>query len=205
MKIRRTALVAAAAVALALVPSAAMAYGADDYSNDGTVSDTTPAAGQSFTVTVTGPAGASRHADHHEQPGRRSRTRAITIAGTKSLTKTTNAAGTAVFTVTLSQAGTFTLVATDTATGAVLSTQTVTVAGAAGGRGQPELDRFQRAADRPGRRCAGPRRRRWRRRGPSSSGRRRGLNRLSSSTESPAPVWCGALVRPGTVSVLRGL
>ena len=42
MKIRRTALVAVAAVALALVPSAAMAYGADDYSNKGTVSDTVP-------------------------------------------------------------------------------------------------------------------------------------------------------------------
>ena len=134
MKIRRTALVAVAAVALALVPSAAFAYGAGDYSNRGTVSDTTPAAGQSFTVTVVGPAGANVTLTITSNPASIPDS-AITIAGTKSLTKTTNSSGTAVFTVTLSQAGTFTLVATDTASGAVLSTQAVTVAGAAGSTG----------------------------------------------------------------------
>lgn len=117
MKIRRTALVAFAAVALALVPSAAMAYGSSDYSNKGTVSDSTPAAGVPFTVTVVGPPNTSV---------------TLTIAGgsgTQTLTATTNASGTATFSVTLSQAGTYTLVVTDTASGAVLSTQTVTVAG----------------------------------------------------------------------------
>jgi len=134
MKIRRTALVAVAAVALALVPSAAFAYGAGDYSNKGTVSDTTPALGQSFTVTVVGPAGAQVTLTITSNPASIPDS-AITIAGTKSLTKTTNASGTAVFTVTLSQAGTFTLVATDTVSGAVLSSQAVTVAGAAGAAG----------------------------------------------------------------------
>ncbi|GEK21492.1 DUF4175 domain-containing protein [Cellulomonas xylanilytica] len=129
MKIRRTALVAVAAVALALVPSAAMAYGAQDYTNRGTVSDTTPAAGESFTVTVVGPAGADVTLTITSNPASIPDS-AITIAGTRALTKTTNSAGTAVFTVTLSQAGTYTLVATDTASGAVLSTQAVTVAGA---------------------------------------------------------------------------
>ena len=134
MKIRRTALVAVAAVALALVPSAAFAYGAGDYSNKGTVSDTTPALGQSFTVTVVGPAGAQVTLTITSNPASIPDS-AITIAGTKSLTKTTNSSGTAVFTVTLSQAGTFTLVATDTVSGAVLSSQAVTVAGAAGAAG----------------------------------------------------------------------
>ncbi|WP_421732393.1 peptidase [Cellulomonas sp.] len=134
MKIRRTALVAVAAVALALVPSAAFSYGASDYTNKGTVSDTTPAAGESFTVTVAGPAGASVTLTITSNPASIPDS-AITIAGTKSLAKVTNASGVAVFTVTLSQAGTFTLVATDTASGAVLSTQTVSVAAAAGAAG----------------------------------------------------------------------
>jgi len=134
MKIRRSALVAVAAVGLALVPSAAMAYGSGDYSNKGTVSDTTPAVGQSFTVTVTGPAGASVTLTITSNPATLPDS-AINIAGTKSLAKVTNSAGTAVFTVTLSQPGSFTLVATDTASGAVLSTQTVSVAGAASGAG----------------------------------------------------------------------
>lgn len=134
MKIRRTALVAVAAVALALVPSAAFSYGAGDFSNKGTVSDTTPAAGESFTVTVTGPAGASVTLTVTSNPASLPDS-SITIAGTKSLSKVTNASGTAVFTVTLSQAGTFTVVATDTASGAVISTQTVSVAAAAGAAG----------------------------------------------------------------------
>lgn len=134
MNIRRTALVAAAAAALVLAPSAAMAYQAGDYSNKGSISDTTPAVGQSFTVTVTGPANTPVTLTITSNPSSIPDS-AITIAGTKSLTKTTNASGTAVFTVTLSQPGTFTLVATDGVSGAVLSTQTVSVAAAAGAAG----------------------------------------------------------------------
>lgn len=131
--IRRKVLIVAAAAALVLAPSAAFGYGATDYTDKGTVSDTTPTVGQSFTVTVQGPANASvtlTITSPDSIPDS-----AITIAGTKSLTKTTNAAGTAVFTVTLSAAGTYTLVATDTVSGAVLSTQAVTVAAAAGTTG----------------------------------------------------------------------
>ena len=55
--IRRTVLIAAAGAALAIVPTAAFGYGASDYSNKGTVSDSTPSIGQGFTVIVHGPAG----------------------------------------------------------------------------------------------------------------------------------------------------
>ena len=129
MSFRRLAASVAAAAALALVPSAAFAYGAGDYSNSGTVSDTTPAAGVPFTVTVKGPAKASVTLTITSNPASIPSS-AITIAGTKALTKTTDASGSAVFTVTLSQAGTYTLVTTDSASGAVLSTQVVTAAGA---------------------------------------------------------------------------
>lgn len=129
--IRRKVLIVAAAAALVLAPSAAFGYGAQDYSNLGTVSDSTPAVGQSFTVTVQGPANTPVSLTITSNPASIPDS-AITIAGTRSLTKTTNAAGTAVFTVTLSQAGTYTLVAADGVSGAVLSTQAVTVAAAGG-------------------------------------------------------------------------
>lgn len=128
--IRRTVLIAAAAAALAIVPTAAFGYGATDYTDKGTVSDSTPAAGQAFTVTVKGPANASVTLTITSNPASLPDS-SITIAGTKSLPKTTNASGVATFTVTRAQSGTFTLVATDTASGAVLSTQTVTVPAAA--------------------------------------------------------------------------
>jgi LPXTG-motif cell wall-anchored protein len=129
--IRRKVLIVAAAAALVLAPSAAFGYGAQDYTNKGTVSDSTPATGESFSVTVQGPGNTPVTLTVTSNPASLPDS-AITIAGTKTLTKTTNAAGTAVFTVTVVQPGTYTLVAADAASGAVLSTQSLTVAGAAG-------------------------------------------------------------------------
>jgi LPXTG-motif cell wall-anchored protein len=120
--IRRMVFIAAAAAALAIVPTAAFGYGGTSYTDKGTVSDSTPAPGQSFTVTVHGPAGTSVTLTITSNPA--------SIAGTTTLVKTTNASGDATFTVTLAKAGTYTLVTTDTASGAVLSTQVVTVAAA---------------------------------------------------------------------------
>lgn len=128
MRFRRVTAAVAIAGALALAPSAAFAYGANDYSNKGTVSTTTPTSGTPFTVTVQGPANTGVTLTITSNPASLPSS-AITIAGTKALTKTTNASGSVVFTVTLTQAGSFTLVATDAASGAVLSTQSVTVAG----------------------------------------------------------------------------
>lgn len=90
-----------------------------------TVSDPTPAPGQSITFTV-------RHTPN--TPVTLTITApasipdsAITIAGTRSLTKTTDAAGAVTFTVTLAQAGTYTLTAVDGATGAVIATEVLAV------------------------------------------------------------------------------
>lgn len=125
--IRRIIMVAAAAAALTLVPSAAMAYNAPGFNS--TVSDSTPAIGQPVTIVITG-------ADADEpvtltitsDPASIS-SDAIQIAGTKSLTKNANASGVATFTVTLTAAASYALTATNAA-GAVLSTQTLTVAAA---------------------------------------------------------------------------
>jgi LPXTG-motif cell wall-anchored protein len=102
-------LVAAAAVALILSPTVAMAYPAAGYHC--TVSDSTPASGAPFTVACTG-VGAN-------QP--------ITLAtsGNPSVANTSNASGAVSFTVTLNVAGTHTLVVSDA--GAVLGNLTVTV------------------------------------------------------------------------------
>lgn len=129
MKTRRAFVVAAAAAALVLAPSAAFGYGAENYQDKGTVSDTTPATGEAFKVTVKGPANTNVTLTI-TTPGSVP-VDAVTIAGTKSFSKLTDAAGNAVFSVTLAQPGTFSLVVTDAASGAVLSTQAVTVAGAA--------------------------------------------------------------------------
>jgi len=112
--IRRAILVAAAAVAVILVPSAAMAYNAPGFST--TISDATPAVGQSVTVIIHGGAANANQVI------------TLTIAGasTRTLTATSNAAGVARFTFTLSAAGVYTLTATN-ASGAVISTQTITV------------------------------------------------------------------------------
>ena len=89
--IRRSALVAAAAVALVLAPSAAMAYDAPGYNT--TVSDSTPSAGATFTLRVTG-----------VDPGA---VVTLRVAG-RSFTATANADGGAVFRVSIRTLGTYT-------------------------------------------------------------------------------------------------
>ena len=112
--IRRALLVAAAAVALILVPSVAMAdYEAPGFTSS--VSDSTPAVGQSITVTINGGAANANKVI----------TLASTCLSTSPLTATANASGVASFTFTLSAAGVYTLTATN-ASGAVVSTQTIT-------------------------------------------------------------------------------
>jgi LPXTG-motif cell wall-anchored protein len=127
MKISRAVATAAIAGALALAPTAAFGYGASDYTNTGTLSDTTPALGESFTITVVGPANTPVMVTLTSNPASIPDA-AMQLAGTRSLTKTTNASGVSIFTVTLSQPGTYTGVVTDVASGAVLSTQTVVIA-----------------------------------------------------------------------------
>jgi hypothetical protein len=124
--IRRAILVAAAAVAVILVPSAAMAYESPSF--PATVSDTTPAVGQTVTVIVHG--------------GKANANQVITLtiacASTRTLTATSNAAGVAHFTFSPSAAGVCTLTATN-ASGAVMSTQTITVHAAAAASVAPNL------------------------------------------------------------------
>ena len=117
--IRRALLVAAAAVALILAPSTAMAYTAPGFNC--TLSDSTPNLGTPVTMTCTGAA-----------PGEVltltvTRTPAANF-GTKVLTATANASGVATFTVTFSPAGSYSLVVKG-ASGTVISTQTVKVLG----------------------------------------------------------------------------
>lgn len=130
--IRRTVLVAAAAVALILAPTAAMAYDAPGFTS--TVSDSTPALGQPVTVVISGAdANAPVTLTITSNPASLSND-TIQIAGTKSLTKTANASGVVSFTVTLTGVGSFLLTATNAA-GAVISTQTLTVAAAGAASG----------------------------------------------------------------------
>jgi hypothetical protein len=123
--IRRTALVAAAAVGLVLAPTAAMAYEAPGFGS--TISNTAPAAGTPVTVRITGAAPNSPVTLTITTSPASIPNSAIQIAGTKSLTKTADASGVVTFQVTLSQSGRLSLVAT-TATGAVISSQSLTVA-----------------------------------------------------------------------------
>ncbi|QCB94545.1 LPXTG cell wall anchor domain-containing protein [Cellulomonas shaoxiangyii] len=134
MKIRRTVATAVTAAALALAPTAAFAYGAADYTNRGTASDTTPALGESFTITVEGPGNTPVNLTVTSNPASIPDS-AISIAGTRTATKTTAANGVATFSVTLSQAGTYTAVVTDGVSGEVLSTQTFAVAAGSGAGG----------------------------------------------------------------------
>jgi LPXTG-motif cell wall-anchored protein len=129
MKLRIASAVVAAGIVVA-APTAAFAYSADEY--DVATSDTTPAVGEPFTVTVDGPEGNPEITLTISSPTVPDS--AIEIAGTQSLTKATDANGTAVFTVTLWEEATYELVATD-ADGTVLSVQTITAVeeGAAGG------------------------------------------------------------------------
>ena len=135
--IRRAVLVAAAAVAalaLILVPSAAMAYNAPGFTS--TVSDPSPAVGQPNSVVISGAdANSPVTLTITSDPATLSND-SIQIAGTKSLTKTANASGVATFSVTLNASGNFAVVATNAA-GAVISTLTLSAhaAGAAAGTG----------------------------------------------------------------------
>lgn len=117
--IRRAVLVAAAAAALVLAPSAALAYNAPGFSSS--VSDSTPAVGQSTTVTVQG--------------GLANANKVITLvvksgATTKTFSATANASGVATFTFTLGVAGNYTVQAFSAA-GALVSDQVLTVAAGA--------------------------------------------------------------------------
>jgi hypothetical protein len=125
--IRRALLVAAAAAAFILGPSAAMAYTPPGFTF--TVSDATPAAGAPFTSTVTGVGPSTQVTLGITSNPASISNSAIQIAGAKTFAKTANASGVATFTATLSAAGTYALTATSS-TGAVVGTQTVTVAGA---------------------------------------------------------------------------
>jgi hypothetical protein len=121
--IRRIVLFSVAALGLALVPLSATGYDAPPYAT--TVSDSTPAVGQPFTVTTTGIecsvhwllGGCSAATLTITSAPASISDDAITIAGTKSLTKaaqfdyhsSTPFAGTVVWTVTLAEPGTYTL------------------------------------------------------------------------------------------------
>lgn len=119
MKLRHAATTLLLAAALAAAPAVATAYEADEFEVG--VSTTTPTVGDSFTVTVSGPAGNPSITLTISSPDVPDG--AISIAGTKALTKATTD-GFASFTVTLSEPGTYTLVATD-ADGTVLSSQQI--------------------------------------------------------------------------------
>lgn len=130
--IRRSLISAAAAIALVVMPTVAMAYDAPGY--DTTVSDPTPAVGRAFTLMTRGAApGAILTLTITSDPAGIGND-AVEIAGTKTMTKTAeaDADGTVTWTVTLSAAGTYFLAVTDAA-GNLLGDETVTVAGAAAG------------------------------------------------------------------------
>ena len=115
--IRRAFLVAAAAAALILTPSVAMAdetYAATDYTV--TVSDSTPNAGASFTVRVLGVV-ANAPVTLKTCPS----------DGARTLSTIANGRGVATFSVTLTQAGVCTLTAR--VAGVVVATQDVRVRG----------------------------------------------------------------------------
>lgn len=130
--IRRSLISAAAAIALVVMPTVAMAYDAPGY--DTTVSDPTPAVGRAFTLMTRGAApGAILTLTITSDPASVGND-AIEIAGTRTTTKTAeaDADGTVTWTVVLSAAGTYFLAVTDAA-GNLLGDETVTVAGAAAG------------------------------------------------------------------------
>jgi hypothetical protein len=112
--IRRALLVAAAAVALILAPTTAMAYTAPGYNV--TVSDPTPSVGHPIAVNVTGGAAWDRV----------TLTITPTTASIDKATKRLNASGAGRFRVTFKRAATYTLTLTDSK-GRVVSTQIVVV------------------------------------------------------------------------------
>ncbi|WNB85214.1 peptidase [Cellulomonas sp. ATA003] len=123
---RRTALVAAAAAALVLAPTAAMAYDAPGFSS--TVSDPTPVAGAPIAFAIAGNtdiAGKTVLLTVTSSPASIPNS-AIQIAGTATATKVADANGDVKFSVTLSQAGSYDAVAT--VDGQAISTQALAVA-----------------------------------------------------------------------------
>ena len=114
--IRRAVLVAAAAVALILAPTAAMAQAPAGFSPPQV--DSTPAVGVPFKVIASG-AKANEAVTLTMTPDPAS-------IGTRSLTQIANAGGVASFVVTLTADGTYLLVS-KSASGVVLTSQTVTV------------------------------------------------------------------------------
>ena len=125
--IRRIAAAAAAAVALILVPSAAMAFNAPmAYNAPGytcTLSDPTPAVGAAVKLVCTGaPAGQVLTLKVTRNPAAN--------FGTKVFTATANAGGVATFSFTLAPAGDYSF-EVQGVNGAVVSTQTVKVVGPA--------------------------------------------------------------------------
>ena len=121
--IRRSVLVSAAAAALVLVPTAALAYDAPGYAS--VVSDPTPAAGAPFTFAVEGGeklAGKTVLLTVTSDPASIPNS-AIQIAGTATTSKVAGANGQVAFSVTLSQPGTYDAVAT--VDGAAISTQSL--------------------------------------------------------------------------------
>ncbi len=121
--IRRAVMVAAAAVTLTLVPSAAMAQAVASRAPAGvgsSVVDSSPSPGVPFTIRA---AGASANESVTLRITRRP---ALNGNPPRSLTKSANARGVVEFVVTIAEDGTYTLVSTS-ARGSTLSRQSVTV------------------------------------------------------------------------------
>lgn len=129
MNLRRTLLSTAGALTLVALPSVAMAYDAPGYGT--TLTDSTPASGQAFTVTTDGSvAGQQMTLTITSNPASIGNDK-IQVAGTKALAKTADGSGNASWNVTLTAAGTYTLRVTDPS-GALLGDEVVTVAAAPG-------------------------------------------------------------------------
>ncbi len=130
MNVRRATTTLLLGAALVAAPAAAAsAYEADEYEVG--ISTTTPAPGESFTVTVGGPAENPTITLTVTSPDVPDG--AIAIAGTKALTKDTTD-GFASFAVTLSEPSSYAIQATD-ADGTVLSSQQVVVPSDGAGAG----------------------------------------------------------------------
>ncbi|KGM12175.1 hypothetical protein N869_02115, partial [Cellulomonas bogoriensis 69B4 = DSM 16987] len=115
---------AGAAAALALTPTAALAYSAPGY--EVAVTSPAPAAGETFAVVASGfDEGESATLTVTSDPATIPDA-AIQIAGTASLTKPVGDNGVATFAVTLTEAGVYTLVVTDE-NGALVGQSTVVV------------------------------------------------------------------------------
>ncbi|MBD5785274.1 peptidase [Cellulosimicrobium terreum] len=124
MNVRRAAGAVLLALTFAAAPAVANAYEADDYVL--TVSTTTPVVGETFTASVTGPAGNPSITLTISSPDVADN--AITVAGTKALAKDT-ADGDVTFSATLAEPATYSLVATDASGAEVGSAQVVAIAG----------------------------------------------------------------------------